>query len=73
MTTPRYPHPGCAAVSQAHGEAAAWSSSDAWGVDFSNGGVSSGPRSYYGFALAVRRVGQLWALCILHLTGFRCP
>ena len=38
---------------------AAWSSSDAWGVHFSLGGVYfSLLRDYYGFALAVRRVGQ---------------
>ena len=36
----------------------AWSSASAWLVSFSGGGVYYGPRSYYGFALAVRRVGQ---------------
>ena len=37
---------------------AAWSSASAWGVGFNDGGVYGGHRSYYGFALAVRRVGQ---------------
>lgn len=38
--------------------AAAWSSSSAWGVHSYSGLVGSRPRGYYGFALAVRRVGQ---------------
>jgi hypothetical protein len=37
---------------------AAWSSAAAWSVYFSYGGVNYGPRSYDGFALAVRRAGQ---------------
>ncbi|HEL3005846.1 TPA: DUF1566 domain-containing protein [Stenotrophomonas maltophilia] len=37
---------------------AAWSSASAWGVNFSLGNVSLNPRSYDGFALAVRRAGQ---------------
>ena len=36
----------------------AWSSASAWDVGFSYGDVSYGPRSYNGFALAVRRAGQ---------------
>ena len=58
MTTPRYPHPGCAAGSQAHGEAAAWSSASAWNVNFNNGNVNNNHRNNHGFALAVRRAGQ---------------
>jgi len=38
--------------------AAAWSSASAWFVDFNSGGVYDLPRSYDGFALAVRRAGQ---------------
>jgi len=37
---------------------AAWSSASAWFVFFYSGGVLSGPRDGYGFALAVRRAGQ---------------
>ena len=37
---------------------AAWSSASAWGVLFNGGDVVGGHRSYDGFALAVRRVGQ---------------
>ena len=37
---------------------AAWSSASAWLVAFYYGSVVSGPRSYLGFALAVRRAGQ---------------
>jgi len=37
---------------------AAWSSASAWGVHFDDGDVLDLHRSYYGFALAVRRVGQ---------------
>ena len=36
----------------------AWSSASAWGVCFFYGYVYSPRRSYHGFALAVRRVGQ---------------
>ncbi|HGM6729531.1 TPA: DUF1566 domain-containing protein [Stenotrophomonas maltophilia] len=38
--------------------AAAWSSASAWGVHFYYGLVGGSHRSYYGFALAVRRAGQ---------------
>ncbi|WP_164241994.1 DUF1566 domain-containing protein, partial [Stenotrophomonas maltophilia] len=38
--------------------AAAWSSASAWLVYFDGGSVDSYPRSYDGFALAVRRAGQ---------------
>ena len=58
MTTPRYPHPGCAAGSQVHGEAAAWSSASAWNVNFNNGNVNNNHRDNNGFALAVRRAGE---------------
>ena len=58
MTKPRYPHPGCAARSQEHGEAAAWSSASAWNVNFNNGNVNNNHRNNNGFALAVRRVGE---------------
>lgn len=36
----------------------AWSSASAWFVGFGDGNVSNDHRSYYGFALAVRRAGQ---------------
>ena len=36
----------------------AWSSASAWGVHFDDGLVSYSPRSFSGFALAVRRAGQ---------------
>ncbi|HMM24763.1 MAG TPA: DUF1566 domain-containing protein [Pseudoxanthomonas mexicana] len=36
----------------------AWSSASAWNVSFDGGGVYDGHRGDYGFALAVRRVGQ---------------
>jgi RNA-directed DNA polymerase len=58
MTTPRYPHPGCAAWSQVYGEAAAWSSASAWNVNFNNGNVNNNHRNNNGFALAVRRAGE---------------
>ncbi len=58
MTTPRYPHPGCAAWSQVYGEAAAWSSASAWNVNFNNGNVNNNHRNNRGFALAVRRAGE---------------
>ncbi|GGD45945.1 RNA-directed DNA polymerase [Pseudoxanthomonas indica] len=58
MTTPRYPHPGCAAWSQVYGEAAAWSSASAWYVNFNNGNVNNNHRNNNGFALAVRRAGE---------------
>ncbi|QHG87972.1 reverse transcriptase domain-containing protein [Xanthomonas sp. NCPPB 1638] len=58
MTTPRYPHPGCAAWSQVYGEAAAWSSASAWNVNFNNGNVNNNHRDNNGFALAVRRAGE---------------
>ena len=58
MTKPRYPHPGCAARSQEHGEAAAWSSASAWLVYFYFGSVYDSHRYGHGFALAVRRAGE---------------
>ncbi len=58
MTTPRYPHAGCAAWSQVYGEAAAWSSASAWNVNFNNGNVNNNHRNNNGFALAVRRAGE---------------
>jgi RNA-directed DNA polymerase len=58
MTTPRYPHPGCAAWSQVYGEAAAWSSASAWNVNFNNGNVNNNHRDNNGFALAVRRASE---------------
>jgi hypothetical protein len=57
MTTPRYQH-GCAAGSQERGEAAAWSSSAAWNVNFNNGNVNNNHRNNNGFALAVRRASE---------------
>ena len=57
MTTPSYPF-GWPAMSQVRGKASAWSSSDAWNVNFNNGNVNNNHRNNNGFALAVRRAGE---------------
>ncbi|AOH36851.1 reverse transcriptase domain-containing protein [Luteimonas sp. JM171] len=57
MTKLSYPF-GWGAGSQVSGEAAAWSSSAAWNVNFNNGNVNNNHRNNDGFALAVRRSGE---------------
>ena len=45
-------------MSQVRRDAAAWSASSAWNVNFNNGNVNNNHRNNNGFALAVRRAGQ---------------
>ncbi len=56
MTTPRYASMECSAGSQVRGEAVAWSSASAFGVNFNNGNVNNNHRNNNGFGLPVRRV-----------------
>ncbi|WP_337054051.1 RNA-directed DNA polymerase [Pseudoxanthomonas sp. USHLN014] len=57
MTNLSYPF-GWSAVSQVRWDAAAWSASSAWNVNFNNGNVNNNHRNNNGFALAVRRAGE---------------
>ncbi|WP_228257850.1 RNA-directed DNA polymerase [Pseudoxanthomonas winnipegensis] len=45
-------------MSQVRRDAAAWSASSAWNVNFNNGNVNNNHRNNNGFALAVRRAGE---------------